>query len=427
MTTSYFHKYETKVDATNKMRQPTEKRINFSVLIASVLPFCVLVGSASVIDETGSGGGISGLERRGSSRSLAGGDADTYSHESKEDWYSRYPNYPEYCSTPKQMESRSIPPLRDDDIDRVGETRLVHVTSIIRHGGRTPLQQPGTTHCWDGYWESESGKWDCDLTTLMMPPTPSRVKEEEGTKLMTASTSMFLFSKQYDSLNDPKHNLSNILNGTCQWGQLIMQGYEHSLTNGRFLRDAYLYEAGTYSHDERMRLFDISDKSGFDPWDEHNLYLRSDDDQRTMMSGQLLLRGLFEPEIGKSQFPTIPVHTADRDRDVVGGIAYECPRLESIKRRAETSKEYWEFYYDEESKAVRDFMINHLSSAGGGDEDGIVDCLMTSVCTDRPLPDDLAIYNPHPNSWFERIGNYVSLHIFGEYAGMGSGGTSYFL
>ena len=345
-------------------------------------------------------------------RAVADEDSIRYEHESKEEWYSRYPKYPEYCSTPKQMESRSIPPMQDDKNDRLGESRLVHVTSIIRHGGRTTLQDPSTTHCWDGYWESESGTWDCDLTTLMMPPTPRHVKEEEGTNLMTASTSMFLFSKLYDSLNDSKHGLSNVLNGTCQWGQLIMEGYEHALTNGKFLRDAYLYEAGTYSHDERMRLFDISDKSGYDPWNEHNLYLRSDDDQRTLMSGQLLLRGLFGPEIDRSDrsaFPTIPVHTADRDRDVMGGISYDCPRLESLKHHSETSKEYWEFYYNEESKQVRTFMEQHLGSAGGGDEGGIVDCLMTSVCTDRPLPDDLAIYNPHPNSWFERIGSYVSI------------------
>ena len=66
--------------------------------------------------------------------------------------YQRYKAYPPYCSDPAEMATRKIPPLPTDDNNN---TRIVHVTAIIRHGARTPIQ---TYHCWDGYWE-EPGKF----------------------------------------------------------------------------------------------------------------------------------------------------------------------------------------------------------------------------------------------------------------------------
>ena len=45
-------------------------------------------------------------------------------------WYTRYPNYPNYCSTKEQMEEQSIPPLKASGID----SNLLHVTAIFCHG-----------------------------------------------------------------------------------------------------------------------------------------------------------------------------------------------------------------------------------------------------------------------------------------------------
>src|SRR5687768_7877792 len=91
-------------------------------------------------------------------------------------WYTRYPAYPPYCSTPTEMATRTIPPLPVDDV-RQGETRIVHVTAVIRHGARTPYSP--NLNCWNGFWEStETGVWDCNLTTILAPPSPSHVREE---------------------------------------------------------------------------------------------------------------------------------------------------------------------------------------------------------------------------------------------------------
>ena len=35
----------------------------------------------------------------------------------KENWYGRYPVYPEYCSTPSQMGRRTIPPLKSSSVE----------------------------------------------------------------------------------------------------------------------------------------------------------------------------------------------------------------------------------------------------------------------------------------------------------------------
>jgi hypothetical protein len=234
------------------------------------------------------------------------------------------------------------------------------------------------------------------------------VQEEESTA-STADTSMFLFEKKYDALHDPVHGFTNLLNGTCQEAQLILQGYEQQLTNGQLLRNAYLYQGGTYSHDERMRLFDISSKAELEPWDERNLYLRSDDDQRTLMSGQVLLRGLFQPELEQENyqtFPTIPVHTADKNVDIVGDPERHCPRLQELRAQAESSEGYQKYYNEQESKTIREFMKDELHSQDGS----VYECLVTSICTDRPLPDAVPSFNWHPNSWFSRIGVYVSIY-----------------
>jgi hypothetical protein len=130
----------------------------------------------------------------------------------RDDWYKRYPVYPPYCSIPAEMEKRDIPPVADDV--RLGESRLVHVTAVFRHGARAPVK--GNLNCWDGYLESEdTGVWNCDLKTITSPPTPKEVSEDEG-QGNKGGVAMFLFEKHYDALLDSKDNLSNSLNGTCQ-------------------------------------------------------------------------------------------------------------------------------------------------------------------------------------------------------------------
>lgn len=251
--------------------------------------------------------------------------------------YSLYPSYPKYCSTPEEMVTRAIPPLGDSAPEH---SQLVHVTAVIRHGARTPWSD--NMQCWDGYWTDPStAVWNCELTTLTSPPSPPFIADVEDDPAPSeidnerdaavGDDAMFLFEKRYDALHDPPV-LANAFNGTCQMGQLLLRGYEQELANGKHLRDAYVYAAGpngdavfkggsgAAASDPRMRLFDLGD-DGADyadvrPYEEPHLYYRADDEQRTLMSGQVLLRGLFGPEIAtdakrRGVDPVIVLHTAD--------------------------------------------------------------------------------------------------------------------
>jgi hypothetical protein len=305
------------------------------------------------------------------------------------------------------MFDRRIPPLAEWDT-RVGETRLVHVTAVIRHGARTPWSSEET--CWDGYWNatSDTSKWDCDLTTVMAPPAPNTVLAEEGDTSTTTNRdwlpddAFFLFEKVFDALNSEEEGaLTNELNGTCEKGQMLLQGYEQQIENGRNLRRAYGYYEGDYEHDERMRLFDLTyqysyfmeDPTAILPWDKHHLYFRSDDDQRTIMSGQVLLRGLFDEEVMEKfmddgTYPHVVVHTADRTRDIMGPSPHVCPRLAEIEEAAKQSDQYQAFNNSDQMEALRWFARDKLGAQGGD----ILDCLMTAICTDKDLPDAVNDY-----------------------------------
>lgn len=334
--------------------------------------------------------------------------------------YSKYPEYPPYCSTPEQMKERQIPPLPSSNTSTV----LVHVTAVLHHGARTILGPEKTGPCWEGFWEKEeTAVWDCDLNTYLAPPSYTRIyeeEEEEDEKEQSSyninadpiSDATFLFNLEFDALKSP---LSNILNGTCQEGQLLMEGYDQAVFNGEMLRNAYLYDELDLDNsvqDSRMRLF-ATRKTDKDtehrPWNNENIYVRSGDDHRTLMSGQLFLSGLFGNELKEYReqqnffyaFPSIPVHTADHTMDILGGFQKNCPKLDAIRQDSYKSKEFLEFYNSAESQMIRRFMEDQLSH-----DHGLFDCLMTTICTDRPLPEQFGDYDTYKSTTFDQIATY---------------------
>jgi len=345
--------------------------------------------------------------------------------ENEDTWYTRYPAYHPYCSTPDAMAQRHIPALPTKDT-RLGETRLLHATAVLRHGARTPWK--AGINCWDDYTlNPETAVWDCNLTTFLSPPPPERVTEEGATSV-GSDQAMFLFEKRYDALASPQYNLSNFLQGTCQLGQLLLQGYEQEFANGQFLRDAYVYDESQFDHDERMRLLDITPgRGGHFVWDD--IYYRVDDEIRTMMSGQVVLRGLMGPEMDdyfqkKGFYPVIPLHTADYARDIVAPNAQVCPRLNEIKERNQQSRSFQALNQSAEASELRKFQRDVLKIPRPDEAMDAVDCLMTTMCTDRPLPDAVNDYQAPGNrslheheeeeekGWFERLYDFdVELYV----------------
>jgi hypothetical protein len=116
------------------------------------------------------------------------------------------------------------------------------------------------------------------------------------------------------------------------------------------------------------------------------------------MSGQVLLRGMFEREIGayfttQGEYPVIPVHTADRVQDILGANARVCPRLDQLLQRYQESDAHQAFMELEESQTIMNFHRDVLKLPEGQRMNAI-DCLMTTMCTDRTLPDPVDDYNP---------------------------------
>lgn len=318
--------------------------------------------------------------------------------------YQRYVEYPEYCSTPEQMNQRRILPVRQDN--RVGETRLVSVTAIIRHGARTSL---GHHTCWEGYWTTaETSVWDCEITTRITTAPPNTVSKEEGLQI-AGGREIFLFDKKYDSLRKPDGTTSNILNGTCQAGQLLRKGYDQSYRNGQILREAYLYDDGAspIQHNAQMRLFPTKIEKA-----TAMIRFRSDDDQRTLMSGQALILGLLE----ESTFsPLVQIHLADRGRDILSINKDICPKLTELGETSQNSREYLSFASSDEAALMHQFM----NESFGRILDHPLACLMTTICNDFSLPnvfDDYPLQNEkvqlHRNDTNAKLGGKYGLNRF---------------
>jgi Histidine phosphatase superfamily (branch 2) len=328
----------------------------------------------------------------------------------EDQWYTRYPHYSPYCATPQEMATRKVPPLAQDK--RFGETRLNYVTAILRHGSRTPYK--AGLNCWEGYDTlPETSVWDCNLTAYLAPPPPDTIDREEGHSSSMHDEAMFLFEKRYDALINPANNLSNNLRGTCQLGQLLLQGYEQEFKNGQFLRDAYVYDESAYNHDPRMRLLDISRSRKTNVWED--IYYRVDDESRTLLSGQVVLRGLFGPELesyfgAHQRYPVIPLHTADYNRDIMFPNHERCPRLTEMRERSESSPGYQALNQSKEAILLREFQREVLRVPHRDQDMDAIDCIMTTMCTDRPLPEAINDYrgdvrdSPVSTQWSDMYG-----------------------
>jgi len=306
--------------------------------------------------------------------------------------YKRYKHYPNYCSTPHEMLGRTIPPLKTTDNNnnnnKKQKTKLIQVISIIRHGARTPYSNG--MHCWDNYRSNniDTSKWDCNLDTILAPPTSPSIKKESSNK---QQKKMILFEKKYDALKTP---LNNELNGTCQLGQLLLQGYIQEVTNGQILKKAYLDTT-----DEHMHMHLFHNTSVLSNETHLHTYYRADDMQRTLMSGQVLLQSLFGSNF-MNDIINIPIHTTDKLVDILEPNTFTCPKLNVIKQEAYQSREFKLKNTSKEAMDVRSILYDTLktkspssstSNSGNSIEkeglDVMVDCLMTTICSDKTLPD----------------------------------------
>ena len=340
-------------------------------------------------------------------------------------WYKAYPAYPEYCSTFDQMATRSVPPLSTHANDGTGGTSIVHATVVIRHGARAPLVQ----NCWDGYLtNSQTGTWNCTMQTFMEPRPPPPQNNNSNSEDFEA----FRFHKEFTSLADyPGLDVNKyqsltselFLKGTCLSGQLIRPGFEQHKINGAMLRDAYVYDSSSLDNDDqRLHLIDVAPER-LPPWDASNLYLRTDNVERVQASAETLLSAMYRPEIdayinsNNGQSPSFPLRTTDHKVDYININWDICPRLNVISDAWLRSDAYRNYQSSEEVQRLQQFASEEFSFYKQKSskttfqnlkqlyDDFVLDCLMTTICTDRPLPESVNDYaeSGNHNSTFKRL------------------------
>jgi 2-phosphoxylose phosphatase len=263
---------------------------------------------------------------------------------------------PDYCS--KDMSERAIPPL---DPESSTGMRLKQVQVLIRHGARTPY----TAHvCWKGY----NIQWNNCNVSEIMEASPSRFTSpvsEDG----HGDGPYWRFRKVYDAY-------PNQLGGNCLTGQLISEGYDQEIQNGQLLRGAYIGSGD-------LHLFNTS---VWEELDHQRIYFRSDDEQRTLMSGQILVHALFDLKMTE----IIDWHTGDYLLDTLSPNPTLCPVLNEITFFAEQERQQL-FMLDEKNLEKRLEEVFGSLSTGDWSWRYLQDCLMTTLCTGKNsnLPSNL--------------------------------------
>ena len=244
---------------------------------------------------------------------------------------------------------------------------------------------------------------------------------EQSLTHLSGTGTRFVFEKRYDAAHSPSDSnhfpmeRRNYLGGTCQLGQLILRGYDQSYTNGQILKAAYINDpdssdytnggVGPSAKEENFILLDLDETKdgtlveGERAYQDPKLYFRSDDDQRTLMTGQVVIRGMFDELLERhvlkeaattgllvADTPVVRVHLTDRGRDILSPNKETCPILVDYENEAMMSEQYQKkFVTSEEARQLKAFMKEELGSDAMMDGEEAMDCLMTSICSDRDL------------------------------------------
>ena len=251
--------------------------------------------------------------------------------------------FPSYCS--KNVAQHTIP-----SVDNVTNVELIQVQIILRHGARTPYQGG---FCWEGYNET----WNCNVKQLVTPEYNS-------------SVGFPVFEKIYDDgLNE--------LNGNCHIGQLLDEGFLQEQSNGKNFRAAYVGNTPLhlFTSDEPIDLANATD-----------FHLESDDEDRTVMSGQIVMASMFPTR--KDPSGIVPWHTGDIKTSPYRISTENCPQIDMISNEFQSSADFKTWNNSQEHQQLEMELDSTLKSYNTA---ALYDCFMTSRCSgfDLPVSDEL--------------------------------------
>ncbi len=291
----------------------------------------------------------------------------------------------DYCG--HDNSARKIPPLADSlkdfnpSLSIEDDVNMLQVQVFLRHGARTPVSNLGAGYNPNNCWANYNETWDCNAITLIQPSIDPK------NELLLKHKQTALFQKVY---GDHGLGTETILKGSCQFGQLLDEGFDQQMKNGEILRDAYVCEGGGCLLNSN-KIEDLEDIS-------EDLWLMSDDVPRTIMSGQVLTSALFDTKDTAEEgiHNILEWRTGDASIERMFDWNGKCPRVEELKYEWGNSDEYKAQISSEEAKTLKDVLINDWgvpketwkeSSTNVKETwEFIFDCAMTTVCTGRELP-----------------------------------------
>ncbi|XP_032220506.2 counting factor 60 [Nematostella vectensis] len=247
---------------------------------------------------------------------------------------------PEYCGKPTEAKTLGLP--------EGFKLKQTHV--IIRHGDRVRAGYHGP--CWDG----DKAIWDCTLTSASLPA----IKHDSHYIVVDR-----IYRRVY--LNGRESDA-----GDCAIGHLTLEGYKQQELNGQILRKVYV-DTGFL-------------KSNFSSTE---MYLRSDDESRTMQSAQALILGMYPPAtIASDRAQVADINTMDKLFDSIEPNTMLCPKL-SEYNHGFLKTDMWRHHYNGITKPLLLEVQKALGSNKTLDIDGLddlVDCIHTHQCHGFAIP-----------------------------------------
>uniref|UniRef100_K3XBI8 Histidine acid phosphatase n=1 Tax=Globisporangium ultimum (strain ATCC 200006 / CBS 805.95 / DAOM BR144) TaxID=431595 RepID=K3XBI8_GLOUD len=291
-----------------------------------------------------------------------------------------------YCNDLDTMDTTKIAPLTAEQAARVESLEQVQI--IARHGARAPYYR---LFCWDEKKHNPmNAEWNCTTTSVS--------NQDIGFNPTTGFGR--LYRKQY-------LEGQNILNGNCIVGGLLPLGRQQHLKNGLILRDAYI-------GDGALKLFPHANLSQL-ALDQ--IYLRSDDQERTLGSGQALMDGMFpvDGSLSRSVDHMLTWNVADYSTDHINANDKICPLMGYIGNLSTNSAEFQKHVKEPDQVVLAKNFEGHV---GNFSWDSALECLSTARCNDLPLPDGIdedtftkvfqevearqVLYLTYNNSWYAK-------------------------
>eukprot|EP00005_Dracoamoeba_jomungandri_P002827 CAMPEP_0174252334 /NCGR_PEP_ID=MMETSP0439-20130205/1850_1 /TAXON_ID=0 /ORGANISM="Stereomyxa ramosa, Strain Chinc5" /LENGTH=294 /DNA_ID=CAMNT_0015332853 /DNA_START=9 /DNA_END=890 /DNA_ORIENTATION=+ len=224
------------------------------------------------------------------------------------------------------------------------ELRFVQL--LTRHGARVPFLGP-----LPGTGKEEEVEWECSVGSYRAAQTQS-----------TLFNLLWLNGRQE-------------LKGNCGLGSLTELGYKQHVLLGKSLREKYV-----------DRLLFLNSSLSLD-----QIFSRSTDSERTIMSAEGLLTGLYPPKDSKVRdTETVPVYRIDSYADNLTPTPYLCPKLGVISDQVANSEAFKEIINENADlqKYLEKLWGVELEAWGSVPNSmvAILDNLQSRICHDLPLP-----------------------------------------